>query len=198
MHTLPAHQHAPHLQRSTQHPISRGSNLAWRSGVHLPHHTLVCRRTLHHTCSATIGFDLPGASQGKGAHPQVSLLTSTIATDVERTAGELVNSAASLLVYRAVMTTKPSQAFLRLLQYLQRGTPQQLLEAYGDLYNQLALAGHSSWMDYVLDQVRRPTTHTLLSSRTPTDPARQQKRVGQGPGSWRHHLPLPPGRCGCL
>lgn len=74
-------------------------------------------------------------------------------TDVERTAGELINSAASLLVYRAVMTTKPSQAFLRLLQYLQRGTAQQLLEAYGDLYNQLALAGHSSWMDYVLEQV---------------------------------------------
>lgn len=72
---------------------------------------------------------------------------------MERTAGELINSAASLLVYRAVMTTKPSQAFLRLLQYLQRGTAQQLLEAYGDLYNQLALAGHSSWMDYVLEQV---------------------------------------------
>lgn len=51
------------------------------------------------------------------------------------------------------MTTKTSQAFLRLLQYLQRGTAQQLLEAYGDLYNQLALAGYTSWMDYVLDQV---------------------------------------------
>ncbi len=51
------------------------------------------------------------------------------------------------------MTTKVSQAFLRLLQYLQRGTAQQLLEAYGDLYTQLALAGYTSWMDYVLDQV---------------------------------------------
>lgn len=98
----------------------------------------VRNRQVQRVQAGTIGFDLPGANSAK---------------DAERTAGQLLEAAASLLLYRAVIKTPTSQAFLRLLAHVQKGTTPQLLDAYGEFYGHLAGGGFASWMDYVLDQI---------------------------------------------
>lgn len=45
------------------------------------------------------------------------------------------------------------QAFLSVLQLLQKGNPLSLVQAAGELYRLLAADGHASWQDYLLDQV---------------------------------------------
>ena len=44
------------------------------------------------------------------------------------------------------------QAFLGVLQLLQKGNPLSLVQQYGELYRLLAADGYSSWLDYLLDQ----------------------------------------------
>ena len=45
-----------------------------------------------------------------------------------------------------------SQAFLGVLQLLQKGNPLSLVQQYGERYRLLAADGYASWMDYLLDQ----------------------------------------------
>lgn len=47
------------------------------------------------------------------------------------------------------------QAFLVVLQLLQKGNPLTLVQQAGELYRLLAADGHASWQDYLLDQVGR-------------------------------------------
>lgn len=61
-------------------------------------------------------------------------------------------AASSLLLYQGVLKGKPAQAFLSVVQLLQKGSPLALLAAHGELYRLLADGGHASWLDYVLDQ----------------------------------------------
>ncbi|KAL4426710.1 hypothetical protein ABPG77_004766 [Micractinium sp. CCAP 211/92] len=89
---------------------------------------------------AAIGFDLPGAeSNNKSA---------------EKHAEELTRGAASLLLYSGVLKGKPAQAFLGVLQLLQKGNPLLLVQQYGELYRLLAADDYASWQDYLLDQAR--------------------------------------------
>lgn len=90
-------------------------------------------------CCAAIGFDLPGAeSNNKSA---------------EKHAEELTRGAASLLLYSGVLKGKPAQAFLGVLQLLQKGNPLLLAQQYGELYRLLAADEYASWQDYLLDQI---------------------------------------------
>lgn len=45
-----------------------------------------------------------------------------------------------------------TQAFLGVLQLLQKGNPLSLMQQYGELYRLLATDGYASWLDYLLDQ----------------------------------------------
>ncbi len=47
------------------------------------------------------------------------------------------------------------QAFLGVLQLLQKGNPLSLVQQYGELYRLLAADGYASWLDYLLDQASR-------------------------------------------
>ncbi|KAL4458713.1 hypothetical protein ABPG75_013578 [Micractinium tetrahymenae] len=97
-------------------------------------------------CNA-IGFDLPGAeSNNKSA---------------EKHAEELTRGAASLLLYSGVLKGKPAQAFLGVLQLLQKGNPLLLVQQYGELYRLLAADDYASWQDYLLDQQLAVTEKTL-------------------------------------
>lgn len=73
--------------------------------------------------------------------------------DAEKHAEELCRSAASLLLYSGCLKGKPAQAFLSVLQLLQKGNPLALTQQYGELFRLLAADGYGSWMDYLLDQV---------------------------------------------
>lgn len=46
-----------------------------------------------------------------------------------------------------------AQAFLGVLQLLQKGNPLLLAQQYGELYRLLAADEYASWQDYLLDQV---------------------------------------------
>lgn len=50
-----------------------------------------------------------------------------------------------------------TQAFLGVLQLLQKGNPLSLMQQYGELYRLLAADGYASWLDYLLDQASGAT-----------------------------------------
>lgn len=131
-----------------------------------------------------IGFELPGdptvgksecdtlglqgpiagpASRGRpeppaslpGQPPPTSCSPPPAPAGAERQAQELTRLASSLLLYQDALAGKPGQAFLSLLLHLQKGSPEKLLEHYGELFRCLAAEGKASWQDYILDQVRR-------------------------------------------
>jgi hypothetical protein len=45
------------------------------------------------------------------------------------------------------------QAFLSVVQLLQKGNPLLLVQSYGELYRLLAADDYASWQDYLLEQV---------------------------------------------
>lgn len=95
----------------------------------------------------SIGFDLPGAeSDNKSA---------------EKHAEELTRGAASLLLYSGVLKGKPAQAFLGVLQLLQKGNLLMLTQQYSEFYRLLALDEYASWGDYLVDQIIRGTDSPL-------------------------------------
>jgi hypothetical protein len=96
-----------------------------------------------------IGFDLTGATSSKSA---------------EKRADELARSASSMLFYRGVLLTRPSQSFMDVLLHLQKGSPLKLLDHYGELYKSIANDGLSSWESYLLDQVLRGTDNPFAKA----------------------------------
>lgn len=46
-----------------------------------------------------------------------------------------------------------SLATVQVLLHLQKGGPEHLLSAYGEWFREIASSGHTSWQDYLLDEV---------------------------------------------
>eukprot|EP00887_Chlorella_sp_A99_P006450 scaffold3.g6450.t1 len=88
---------------------------------------------------AAIGFDLRGADDAPGNSHRA----------IEKRAEELTRLAASLLLYQPVLRGKPATAFLN------------LLESWGELFRLLATDQHSSWAEYVQEQVLRGVDNPL-------------------------------------
>ena len=55
------------------------------------------------------------------------------------------------------------QAFLAILQLLQKGNPLLLVQQYGELYRLLVAEDCSSWQDYLLDQASRSFSSMLAA-----------------------------------
>ncbi|MCS6815556.1 MAG: AAA+ family ATPase, partial [Cyanobacteria bacterium] len=66
----------------------------------------------------------------------------------------LQQQAASLLLYQAVLQDSPGQAFLALLQALQRERAAECLYAYGIWFRSLA-ERNQSWQNYIVSQILR-------------------------------------------
>ena len=49
--------------------------------------------------------------------------------------------------------TFSNQATLQVLLHLQKGSAEHLLSAYGEWFTEIASSGHTSWQDYLLDEV---------------------------------------------
>ena len=49
--------------------------------------------------------------------------------------------------------TFSNQAPLQVLLHLQKGSAEHLLSAYGEWFTEIASSGHTSWQDYLLDEV---------------------------------------------
>ncbi|KAK9811516.1 hypothetical protein WJX72_005145 [[Myrmecia] bisecta] len=86
----------------------------------------------------SIGFDLTGSGPTKS---------------VDKQAGELTRAAASLLLFQSVLKGSAGEAFLKVLQHLQKGSPTALLQHYEEFYSALASGGHASLQDYLLDKL---------------------------------------------
>ena len=53
----------------------------------------------------------------------------------------------------------------QVLLHLQKGGPEHLLSAYGEWFREIASSGHTSWQDYLLDEVSNalPSVHPSLA-----------------------------------
>lgn len=69
----------------------------------------------------------------------------------------LTTLASTLLVFGSVLKGAVGEAFLTALAATGKyqATNKDVLAAYGKLYNLLLQAGHNSWEEYLIDQVRR-------------------------------------------
>lgn len=84
-------------------------------------------------------------------------------------AGSLIMSAASVLLFREVLTTPLAQKYMELLKAVASRAPaERLLDAYGSFYSRLVATGNSSWQEYIVDQVKthRPLGFHLFHCRT--------------------------------
>jgi len=88
-----------------------------------------------------IGFDLSGSN--------------TSSRSAEKCADELSRKASTLFTYRGILSTSPARSFMDVLLHLQKGSPNKLLEHYGELYKFISNEGFRSWEEYLLDQLLR-------------------------------------------
>eukprot|EP00884_Botryococcus_braunii_P012392 jgi/Botrbrau1/21153/Bobra.0061s0047.1 len=107
------------------------------------------------------GFELPGSEPRRGEEGKWQV-------------GKLLNSAASVLLFRSVLTTKVTQKYLELLKAIAvRAPPERLLDAYGSFYSQLIATGNSSWQEYVVDQIfwgrDNPFARSVADGQLPAD-----------------------------
>jgi len=58
-----------------------------------------------------------------------------------------------MLLHRSVLSQRPVESFLKLLRSLQHGNKDNIMEAYGAFYLELASTKSTSWRDYLLEQV---------------------------------------------
>ena len=54
---------------------------------------------------------------------------------------------------------------LQVLLHLQKGGPEYLLSAYGEWFREVASSGHTSWQDYLLDEVSLTITQSHAALR---------------------------------
>lgn len=114
-------------------------------------------------------------------------------TGAEENAKKLYTAAYSLLLMHDVLQSKAGGAFLKVqtptqrpywasalcrchymihlglatvqvLVHLQKGSPEHLLSAYGEWFREIASSGHTSWQDYLLDEVSRPFAYCMTMS----------------------------------
>lgn len=95
-------------------------------------------------------------------------------------AADLVEVAASLMVYQAAMKGSPGQAFLKLLAAWGSGSDRLILEAFAEFLRSLHESGASGWQDYLAEQV-------LLAKDNPLAKAGAK---GERDGGQQARLPL--------
>lgn len=68
---------------------------------------------------------------------------------------------------------------LQVLLHLQKGGPEYLLSAYGEWFREVASSGHTSWQDYLLDEVSLTITraHAALRDSPCTAHSKMQEQV---------------------
>ncbi|KAK9843433.1 hypothetical protein WJX81_002295 [Elliptochloris bilobata] len=72
----------------------------------------------------------------------------------EKLLRDALRASSSLLLFSSVMTGKPAVAFTKFLAAVRKRSDEAtLLSAYGELFRELAVAGHSSWSEYIADAV---------------------------------------------
>ena len=60
-------------------------------------------------------------------------------------------------------TNFSNQAILQVLLHLQKGSTEHLLSAYSEWFTEIASSGHTSWQDYLLDEVNSSLTVPMVS-----------------------------------
>ena len=65
---------------------------------------------------------------------------------------------------------------VQVLLHLQKGSPEHLLSAYGEWFREIASSGHTSWQDYLLDEVSNPLGYCVAQLQT-TPERRFCKRI---------------------
>ena len=74
----------------------------------------------------------------------------------EYRAANLLRDTRRVLVYGAILKTKPAEAFLALLRSLQQNSKDNILSDYSKFYQELSKTKCRDWKDFVLEEVVYP------------------------------------------
>ena len=72
----------------------------------------------------------------------------------EKRAAKLLRESRRILVYHAILKTKPAEAFLALLKSLQQNSKDAILSDYSKFYQELSKTHSVDWRDFIIEEVR--------------------------------------------